>query len=124
MRFSHASSFPPRLVARRHGGDRRLARRIRARGSTYDHERADTVIVGAGQAGLATGYYLAAHGHDFVIVDGHERPKCAYPPARGRGTGTWLFQGETSRFVPKRIWFGRLEGNRADRVGMRFDMNG
>jgi putative flavoprotein involved in K+ transport len=33
----------------------------------------DTVIVGAGQAGLATGYYLAAQGRDFIIVDGHER---------------------------------------------------
>jgi putative flavoprotein involved in K+ transport len=28
-----------------------------------------TVVIGAGQAGLATGYYLKAHGRDFVIVD-------------------------------------------------------
>jgi putative flavoprotein involved in K+ transport len=39
----------------------------------FDCERVDTVIVGAGQAGLVTGYYLAAQGRDFVIVDGHER---------------------------------------------------
>jgi putative flavoprotein involved in K+ transport len=39
----------------------------------FDAERVDTVIVGAGQAGLATGYCLAAQGRDFVIVDGHER---------------------------------------------------
>jgi putative flavoprotein involved in K+ transport len=32
-------------------------------------ERFDTVVVGAGQAGLATGYHLAAHDLDFVIVD-------------------------------------------------------
>ena len=40
---------------------------------TFDGDRVDTVIVGAGQAGLATGYYLAAQGRDFVIIDGHER---------------------------------------------------
>lgn len=39
----------------------------------FDRKRFDTVIVGAGQAGLATGYYLAAQGRDFVIVDEHER---------------------------------------------------
>jgi putative flavoprotein involved in K+ transport len=30
-----------------------------------------TVVIGAGQAGLATGYYLQAQGGDFVIVDAH-----------------------------------------------------
>jgi putative flavoprotein involved in K+ transport len=43
--------------------------RIRA----IDRERVDTVIVGAGQAGLAMGYYLAAQGRNFVIVDGYDR---------------------------------------------------
>jgi putative flavoprotein involved in K+ transport len=38
-----------------------------------DCERVDAVIVGAGQAGLATGYYLAAQACDFAIVDAHER---------------------------------------------------
>ena len=38
-----------------------------------DRTHVDTVIVGAGQAGLATGYHLAAQGRDFVIVDGHKR---------------------------------------------------
>ena len=32
-------------------------------------ERFDTVVVGAGQAGLAIGYYLAEQGRDFVILD-------------------------------------------------------
>ena len=34
-------------------------------------EYAETVVIGAGQAGLATGYYLKAQGRDFVIVDAH-----------------------------------------------------
>ena len=42
---------------------------------THRVERArfDTVIVGAGQAGLATGYYLAGQGRDFVMLDRHPR---------------------------------------------------
>ena len=31
-----------------------------------------TVVIGGGQAGLAAGYYLKAHGLDFVIVDAHD----------------------------------------------------
>jgi putative flavoprotein involved in K+ transport len=36
-------------------------------------ERFDTVIIGAGQAGLATGYHLAKRDGDFVILDGESR---------------------------------------------------
>jgi putative flavoprotein involved in K+ transport len=36
-------------------------------------ERFETVIVGGGQAGLATGYHLAKLGHSFVILDASER---------------------------------------------------
>ena len=36
-------------------------------------ERIDTVVVGAGQAGLAVGSYLAQQGRPFVILDAHER---------------------------------------------------
>jgi putative flavoprotein involved in K+ transport len=36
-------------------------------------ERFDTVIVGGGQAGLATGYHLAKRGRPFVILDASER---------------------------------------------------
>jgi putative flavoprotein involved in K+ transport len=36
-------------------------------------ERYDTIVVGAGQAGLATGYYLAERGADFVILDAAAR---------------------------------------------------
>ena len=37
------------------------------------HQRYDIVVIGAGQAGLATGYHLARHGADFVMLDRYER---------------------------------------------------
>jgi putative flavoprotein involved in K+ transport len=36
-------------------------------------ERVDTIVIGAGQAGLAVGYHLAEHGLDFLILDGETR---------------------------------------------------
>ena len=36
-------------------------------------ERIDTVVVGGGQAGLATGYYLRQHGLEFRILDAGDR---------------------------------------------------
>lgn len=36
-------------------------------------ERIETVIIGAGQAGLATGYHLRKRGREFVILDGNAR---------------------------------------------------
>lgn len=33
----------------------------------------ETIIIGGGQTGLATGYYLKQQGQDFVILDGRER---------------------------------------------------
>ena len=36
-------------------------------------ERLDAVVIGGGQAGLATGHHLAAHDLDFVILDGAGR---------------------------------------------------
>jgi putative flavoprotein involved in K+ transport len=33
----------------------------------------DTIIIGAGQAGLSTGYYLKRQGRDFVILDANDR---------------------------------------------------
>jgi putative flavoprotein involved in K+ transport len=52
-----------------------LAERSRepAREDTLDPERFETVIVGGGQAGLATGYHLAKQGRPFVILDANER---------------------------------------------------
>lgn len=37
------------------------------------HERFSVVVIGAGQAGLSVGYYLARLGLDFVILDAAER---------------------------------------------------
>ena len=36
-------------------------------------ERIETVVIGAGQAGLATGYHLRKRGREFVILDGNAR---------------------------------------------------
>ncbi|MEU2230583.1 flavin-containing monooxygenase [Streptomyces vietnamensis] len=36
-------------------------------------EHIETVVIGAGQAGLATGYHLARYGRPFVILDGNAR---------------------------------------------------
>ena len=36
-------------------------------------ERTETVVIGGGQAGLATGYHLARRGRPFVILDANER---------------------------------------------------
>jgi hypothetical protein len=64
-------------------------------------ERFDTVIVGGGQAGLATGYHLARLGRPFVILDAGRRvgdPWRArwdslrlYTPARYSGLPGWGF---------------------------------
>ncbi len=36
-------------------------------------QHTETLIIGAGQAGLSTGYHLQRLGRSFLIVDGHER---------------------------------------------------
>jgi len=38
-----------------------------------DVERFDTVVIGAGQAGLSAGYHLRRSGRSFVILDGNDR---------------------------------------------------
>ena len=38
----------------------------------------DTIIIGGGQAGLSTGYYLQQQGRDFVILDASERIGAAW----------------------------------------------
>jgi len=41
--------------------------------ATTEPERIQTVVIGAGQAGLATGYHLSRRGLPFVILDANER---------------------------------------------------
>ncbi len=51
-------------------------------------EQLDTVIVGAGQAGLAAGFHLKSHGESFVILDAGERVGDSW---RGRWPSLRLF---------------------------------
>jgi putative flavoprotein involved in K+ transport len=53
-----------------------------------DSERFETVVVGGGQAGLATGYHLARRGRPFVILDAGQR---VGDPWRGRWDSLRLF---------------------------------
>ncbi|MFC0447900.1 flavin-containing monooxygenase [Rhodococcus jostii] len=62
-------------------------------------ERFDTIVIGAGQAGLATGYHLAGRRQHFVILDAHDRVGDVwrerfdslrlYSPARYDGLPGW-----------------------------------
>src|SRR5690242_12717663 len=55
-------------------------------------ERIETVIIGAGQAGLATGYHLRQRGRQFVVLDGNARVG-----------DTWRAQWDTLRlYTPRR----------------------
>ena len=44
-----------------------------ADGNDRDQMRVETVVIGAGQAGLAAGYHLARRGREFVILDAGRR---------------------------------------------------
>jgi putative flavoprotein involved in K+ transport len=61
-------------------------------------ERIETVVIGAGQAGLSAGYYLKRAGRSFVILDGHERVG-----------GSWLTRYDSlNLFTP--AWAVKLPG--------------
>jgi cation diffusion facilitator CzcD-associated flavoprotein CzcO len=51
----------------------------------------ETLIVGAGQAGLSTGYHLKRRGRPFLIVDGNQRIG-----------DNWRRQWDTLRCTPRR----------------------
>src|SRR5919201_5343259 len=69
-----------------------------------DPERYETVIVGGGQAGLATGWHLARLGRSFVILDAGARvgdpwrgrwdSLRLYTPARYSGLPGWPFPAD------------------------------
>jgi putative flavoprotein involved in K+ transport len=74
-------------------------------------ERFDTVIIGGGQAGLATGYHLAKRDLPFVILDANERIGDAwrkrwdslrlFTPARYDGLQGWRFPAPAFSFPTK-----------------------
>ena len=74
-------------------------------------QRVETVVIGAGQAGLATGYHLARRGREFVILDAVERVgdnwRChwdslrLYGPARMAGLPGMRFPAPGASFPTK-----------------------
>jgi len=75
------------------------------------HEHVDTVIVGAGQAGLSTGFHLKRRGREFLILDGNARigdnwrqqwdSLRLYSPARYDGLPGLPFPGKPWSFPGK-----------------------
>jgi len=73
--------------------------------------RYNTIVIGAGQAGLATGYYLSQEGVDFNIFDSHERvgdpwrerwdSMRLFTPARYNNLPGMAFPGEDDRLPHK-----------------------
>ena len=74
-------------------------------------ESFDTIVIGGGQAGLTTGYYLAQQNRDFVILDAHHRTGDSwrhrwdslrlFTPARFDGLPGMRFPAPGSAFVTK-----------------------
>ena len=58
-------------------------------------ERFETVIIGGGQAGLATGYHLTRRGRSFVILDANERDRRPVAPALGLAAAVLAGQATT-----------------------------
>ena len=81
-----------------------------------DTERVETVIIGGGQAGLATGYHLAKRDRPFVILDANERVGDAW---RKRWDSLRLFtparyDGLPGRRFPARGWSFPTKDEMAD----------
>ena len=74
-------------------------------------EHFDTIVIGGGQAGLATGYYLKRQGRDFIILDTNARVGDAwrkrwdslrlFTPARYDGLPGMPFPAPPTRFPTK-----------------------
>ena len=75
------------------------------------HQHIDTLIIGAGQAGLATGYHLKQLGREVLIVDGNDRVgdnwRChwdslrLFTPAKYDGLPGMSFPGDPWSFPSK-----------------------
>jgi putative flavoprotein involved in K+ transport len=99
-------------------------------------ERFDTVVIGAGQAGLSVGYHLARHGQRFVILDANPRVGDAwrrrwdslrlFTPARYDGLPGWPFPAPAWSYPTKDQMADYLEAYVARfelpvRTGVRVD---
>jgi putative flavoprotein involved in K+ transport len=90
-----------------------------ADGDERDPVRVETVVIGAGQAGLATGYHLARRGREFVILDagrrvgdnwrGHWDSLRLYSPARVAGLPGMRFPAPPASYPTKDQMAGFLE---------------
>jgi putative flavoprotein involved in K+ transport len=104
--------------------------------SVHEREHVDTIIIGGGQAGLATGYYLKQQGRDFVILDAGERVGDAwrkrwvslrlFTPARYTGLPGMAFPADPQYFPTKDDMANYLEAYAARfdlpvRTGIRVD---
>jgi putative flavoprotein involved in K+ transport len=104
--------------------------------SALGPERVETVVIGAGQAGLATGYHLARRGRQFVILDANQRigdpwrtrwdSLRLFTPARYNGLPGWPFPAPAWSFPTKDQMADHLEAYAARfdlpvRTGVRVD---
>ena len=74
-------------------------------------EKSDVVVIGGGQAGLATGYHLRRRGVRFVILEAHDRlgeswrrrwdTLMVFTPARNNGLPGMAFPGPGHRHATK-----------------------
>src|SRR5678815_4560172 len=74
-------------------------------------EHFDTIVIGGGQAGLATGYYLKQQGRDFVILDANARVGDVwrrrwdslrlFTPGKFSSLDGWPFPGDRNHFPTK-----------------------
>src|SRR4051794_32265715 len=90
-------------------------------------ERIDTVVIGAGQAGLSAGYYLARRGLPFVILDADDRvgdhwrdrwdSLRLYSPARFDSLPGWPFPASAFHYPT-----GREMGDYLEAYATRFDL--
>lgn len=101
-----------------------------------DVERYDTVVIGAGQAGLSAGYHLRRARRSFVILDGNERVGDSwrerydslhlFTPARYVDLGGWRLPGPGSAMPTRDEMADYLEAYAARfalpvRTGVRVD---
>ena len=109
-----ASSTPTTCPSRTTGAATTTCTTSRATakpGTTMHAKHFDTIVIGAGQAGLAAGYYLARQGRDFVIPDGNSRPGETwrkrwdslrlFTPAKFNGLDGMPFPAHRNAFVTK-----------------------